>query len=100
MRLRPPAPDAPWNHWVSAALVGWLHVWWIKTVLTIQSILPMRAVLVAGAAAVFGLMALANLTTSESPVAWTDHALAMRAPAVAPIASSFALVSRVDDFSR
>ena len=54
----------------------------------------------AGAATVFGLMALANLTTSESPVAWTDHALAMRAPAVAPIASSFALVSRVDDFSR
>jgi hypothetical protein len=53
--------------------------------LTFHPVLPMRAVLVAAAAAGLGLLALANMSISEPPSARADKALSVRAPVVARV---------------
>jgi hypothetical protein len=58
---------------------------WIEAVLTFHRVLPMRAVLVAGAAAALGLLALANLSATAPPFARLDKALSVRAPIAAPV---------------
>jgi hypothetical protein len=58
---------------------------WIEAVLTFHRVLPMRAVLVAGAAAALGLLALANLSATAPPIARLDKALSVRAPIAAPV---------------
>jgi hypothetical protein len=60
----------------------------------------MRAALVAVAGAALGLLALANLSISVPPRAQAGREAQLRAPILAPLVSSFAIVSRVDDFSR
>ena len=58
---------------------------WIETVLMSPRVLPMRAALVAGAAAALGLLALANLSTSAPRIARADRALSVRAPIAASV---------------
>jgi hypothetical protein len=58
----------------------------------------MRAVLVAGVVAALILLALANLSIS-APSRPSVSGAATPAPIVAPVAFSFAIVSRVDDVS-
>jgi len=60
----------------------------------------MRAALVAAAAAALALLALSNLSTSAPQSARTAWERELRAPIAAPVAYSFAVVSRVDSFSR
>jgi hypothetical protein len=52
---------------------------------TFHPVLPMRAALVAGAAAALALVALANLSTSPPPGASADKAVLVRAP-MSPVA--------------
>jgi len=68
--------------------------------LTLHPVLPVRAAIVAGVAAALGLLALANLSTSAPPSAGEAQKQSFRAPRAAPIAYSFAVLSRVDGFSR
>jgi hypothetical protein len=53
---------------------------------TFHPVLPMRAALVAGAAAALALVALANLPTSPPPSASADKAVLVRAPIMSPVA--------------
>ena len=48
--------------------------------LTLHPVLPLRAALVAGAAAALALLAMANLSVSAPPIARTDKALSVHAP--------------------
>jgi len=54
-------------------------------VLTFHPVLPLRAALVAGAAAALALLALANLSTSAPPIARVDKALSVRTHITAPV---------------
>jgi hypothetical protein len=58
---------------------------WIEAVLTFHRVLPMRAALVASAAAALGLLALANLSATAPPIARLDKARSVRAPIAAPV---------------
>ncbi len=64
--------------------------------LTLHPVLPLRAALVAGAAAALALLAMANLSVSAPPIARTDKALSVHAP----IAGSVLMASATPKTSR
>jgi hypothetical protein len=60
----------------------------------------MRAAIVAGVAAALGLLAMADLSTSAPESAAAAPKPQLHLLTRAPVAYSFAVVSRVDSFSR
>jgi hypothetical protein len=71
-------------------------------VLTLHPVLPMRAAIVAAAAAALGILALANLTSAPSRAGVAQEPQ-LRAPIAASVAyprDSFAVLSRADSLTR
>jgi hypothetical protein len=67
--------------------------------MTLHPVVPMRAAIVAAAAAALGVLVLANLT-SVPPRAGTTQEPQLRAPIAAPVAHSLAVLSRAGSLIR
>ena len=87
--------------WALAYLGPQLKLSWIETVLTFHPALPMRAALVAAAAAAVGILALASLSpTGERPRASVSQQPQFRAPTAVLAARDPLALARADSVNR